>query len=290
MAQEPVKEQSLDLTGKPAPTFCLPDVKGNKIYLSDLTGKGMVIVLNFFATYCKPCRREMPELDSLVRSYPADSIMLVFIDGGEKRDTVLQYINNHLYDAQSIENIPKFIAFLKTPKKPVAKFLAGKLSEGTKKAIARYAPKKDLEKALSDSLARELNGLVKDPGLYRSDAFTKVKQSEQTAAFMKLAAKDVEITKLNRSLLDDALGAFVHPKVFFEYEGCLRTLLVDQYQLVCKKYGVADYPQTVIIDGAGIVAHQCAGYTPGNMGALVSALDSLFMRTKPKIKDRRKGK
>jgi peroxiredoxin len=52
--------------GKPAPDFVLQDVSGKSWKLSDQKGK--VIFLNFWATWCKPCRDEMPSMVSLDRA------------------------------------------------------------------------------------------------------------------------------------------------------------------------------------------------------------------------------
>jgi cytochrome c biogenesis protein CcmG/thiol:disulfide interchange protein DsbE len=51
--------------GKPAPNFQVTTFDGTKVALSDL--KGQVVLLNFWATWCGPCKRELPLLDAFYR-------------------------------------------------------------------------------------------------------------------------------------------------------------------------------------------------------------------------------
>lgn len=51
--------------GSRAPDFTLPDLKGNMVSLSEYKGK--VVFVNFWATWCKPCREEMPSMELLYR-------------------------------------------------------------------------------------------------------------------------------------------------------------------------------------------------------------------------------
>ena len=56
-----------DLSGQVAPDFSLQDKRGNSIRLHDL--RGDVEMVNFWATWCGPCREEMPLLDELYARY-----------------------------------------------------------------------------------------------------------------------------------------------------------------------------------------------------------------------------
>ena len=53
--------------GEQAPNFQLRDMEGRIVSLSDLRGK--VVLLNFWATWCGPCRVEMPAMERLYRAY-----------------------------------------------------------------------------------------------------------------------------------------------------------------------------------------------------------------------------
>jgi len=54
--------------GKPAPELVGKDVDGNELRLSSLRGK--VVVIDFWATWCAPCRRELPHLKDLLALHP----------------------------------------------------------------------------------------------------------------------------------------------------------------------------------------------------------------------------
>jgi peroxiredoxin len=63
----PVAERNVVKLGEPAPNFQLPDLNGHLVALSDLRGK--VVMLNFWATWCGPCRVEMPTMEQLYHTF-----------------------------------------------------------------------------------------------------------------------------------------------------------------------------------------------------------------------------
>ena len=63
--------------GKPAPDFTLVDTKNKLWKLADL--KGQVVFVNFWATWCPPCREEMPSMQRLYSSMPADKFKMLAI-------------------------------------------------------------------------------------------------------------------------------------------------------------------------------------------------------------------
>jgi cytochrome c biogenesis protein CcmG/thiol:disulfide interchange protein DsbE len=66
--------------GFPAPNFTFPDLNGQQVILSDLRGK--VVLINIWATWCPPCRKEMPSMQKLFERFKGENfeILAVSID------------------------------------------------------------------------------------------------------------------------------------------------------------------------------------------------------------------
>jgi thiol-disulfide isomerase/thioredoxin len=74
---------ALDI-GKPAPALEAKLLDGTSFSLASATGK--VIVVNFWATYCEPCRAEMPALDAYYRKHRAEGLILLGISIDDPND------------------------------------------------------------------------------------------------------------------------------------------------------------------------------------------------------------
>lgn len=63
--------------GKEAPDFVLPNLNEKSVRLSDYRGK--VVFLNFWATWCKPCREEMPSMEVLYKNFDRDGLVVLAV-------------------------------------------------------------------------------------------------------------------------------------------------------------------------------------------------------------------
>ncbi len=82
-----------DWVGKIAPDFDVPTLDGQRFRLADHVGRE-VVVLNFFATWCAPCRGEMPELNHLAQKNSSAPFYILAIDVEEKRDLVSKFVSD----------------------------------------------------------------------------------------------------------------------------------------------------------------------------------------------------
>jgi len=73
-----------------APKLKLHDMDGRQVDLEKLKGK--VVLVNFWATWCPPCRREMPSLQRLWEKLGPTKIQIVAVNVGEDADTVLGFM------------------------------------------------------------------------------------------------------------------------------------------------------------------------------------------------------
>ena len=75
--------------GSPAPDFEIPALDGGTVRLSDL--RGQPVIINFWATWCPPCRKEMPDFQEVYDRYRADGLQFFAINVGESRVAVRDF-------------------------------------------------------------------------------------------------------------------------------------------------------------------------------------------------------
>jgi len=104
--------------GDIAPLFTLPTLHtsvrdtgvlaGDTVSLKDLRGK--VVFVNFWASWCGPCRKELPELDKLRRQYQKNGLVILAINIDKSKKKALSFL----------EKQPNKLSILLDPKKKVA--------------------------------------------------------------------------------------------------------------------------------------------------------------------------
>jgi peroxiredoxin len=87
--------QTLTLMDKPfpAPDFTLQGEDGKTYRLSDYRGK--VVVLNFWASWCPPCRYEMPSMERAHQKLRGQDIVLLAVNVGESADKVFEFTGQY---------------------------------------------------------------------------------------------------------------------------------------------------------------------------------------------------
>ena len=80
--------------GNSAHDFDLKDLEGNSIVLADF--EGQPVILNFWATWCAPCRIEMPELQATHEKYKDDGLVILALNQDESPETVRSFFYDQL--------------------------------------------------------------------------------------------------------------------------------------------------------------------------------------------------
>ena len=78
---------------KPAPDFSLTDLDGDTHRLSSYLGK--VVIINFWATWCPPCRAEMPSMQRAWETIQPEGMIMLGINVGEDEDTIFAFTANY---------------------------------------------------------------------------------------------------------------------------------------------------------------------------------------------------
>ncbi len=78
--------------------FSLKDLNGKDVSLHGYLGKKQAVILNFWATWCGPCREEFPDFQKLYSEREEKNLVLLTVDLGETLNVVKSFMNTHNYN------------------------------------------------------------------------------------------------------------------------------------------------------------------------------------------------
>ena len=77
--------------GEPAPGFTGHTLDGRQISLSDL--KGSIVAVSFWASWCEPCKTEMPVLQSATHQYSKAHLLVLAVNSGEEKSVISSFVS-----------------------------------------------------------------------------------------------------------------------------------------------------------------------------------------------------
>jgi peroxiredoxin len=105
------------VVGRPAPDFELSTADGELVRLSDLRGK--VVFINFWATWCRPCKQELPDIEKLYEEKQSEGLEVIAINYEDSRADAVAYFtdgqldmpmlldrNGSVYDQYRLQGLP----------------------------------------------------------------------------------------------------------------------------------------------------------------------------------------
>ncbi len=81
------------MVGKPAKPIRLQAFDGRKINLQKM--QGMVVLVNFWATWCGPCREELPEFDRLQKKYRKYGLAIITVNLDSELENAIQFMSHN---------------------------------------------------------------------------------------------------------------------------------------------------------------------------------------------------
>ncbi|WP_435167577.1 TlpA family protein disulfide reductase [Paenibacillus glycanilyticus] len=102
-------ETKTEAAKEPADDFTLKDLDGKEVTLSGLKGKPVYI--NFWATWCKWCDKEMPALEKVYQDYKDKGLVVLSVDVGEEHGEVAKYIAEKQYHFPVVLDSDKSVTY-----------------------------------------------------------------------------------------------------------------------------------------------------------------------------------
>lgn len=90
------QKSKIVVAGDPAPDFTLENMQGEKVSLAQMRGK--IVIVNFWASWCPPCRREMPSMEILHKTFKDDGLVLLAVNvEKEGRKSIAKFLQSSPY-------------------------------------------------------------------------------------------------------------------------------------------------------------------------------------------------
>lgn len=87
-----VASEAAPITGAPAPDFTLNNLKGQSITLSSFSGRPVLI--NYWATWCIPCKDEMPAIEAAYQKHKSEGLVVLAVDADEGLPEVTAFVES----------------------------------------------------------------------------------------------------------------------------------------------------------------------------------------------------
>lgn len=133
--------------GEPAPDFQLQNLNEQSVSISELRGKP--VLLNFWATWCPPCRAEMPYLQQIYEEWTEKGLVLLTINIGESPSKVEDFMQSYNLSLPVLLDTKKVVAQMYNITGIPTSFFIDKNGIIQEKKVGAFWTKEEIEEYLS---------------------------------------------------------------------------------------------------------------------------------------------
>ena len=108
-------------TGSMAPEIGIKDLAGNGVSMASLKGK--VVLVDFWASWCAPCREELPVLNALYKKFRARGFEIVGVNQDQRAENVRSFLSNTPLSFRVVHDGARAVAGRYAPSKMPSSFL-----------------------------------------------------------------------------------------------------------------------------------------------------------------------